>query len=155
LPFASSSIVRSPGCKRERRARSKAAGGAGEVEMRSSGKLHDNSISQPPRWLNSGRDNGSVSDRDQHTKPSKCENRATARLDFGKSLPCIAVARFFLVRRFVPCSLCYKGWQPPLRSWDCRHQLNSRRANKGNGGILHDLLKRRRSRVRSSKCHLP
>ncbi len=65
MPFASSSIVRSPGCKRKSRARSKAAAGAGEVETRSSGKLHENSISQPPRWLNSGRDNGSVSDRDQ------------------------------------------------------------------------------------------
>ena len=52
MPFASSSAARSPGCKRESRARSKADRSADEVEKSFSGKLHENSTWQPRRWLN-------------------------------------------------------------------------------------------------------
>ncbi len=97
MPFASSSTARPPGYRRPSQARSEAAKWAGEVEAGFSGKLHENSSSQPPRWLNSGRDNGSVSDRDRHAttrsnakKSSslvKSSLRPTPRLSTWKTIP--------------------------------------------------------------------
>ena len=52
-----------------------------------SGKLHENSSSQPPRWLNCGRDNGSVSDRDRHEAEDAAVPGLIGLTQIGKADP--------------------------------------------------------------------
>ena len=48
------------------RALAVAAGWAPEAAKKPCSELHEDPTWQPPRWLNSGRDNGSLPGRDRH-----------------------------------------------------------------------------------------